>query len=642
DGKRVWNDRRVPEALDDLNEWTPVIIQLAGVSGRTVDITFTARGDAHPGPWDVVMLAEPVITTSDPVAAEERTGLGAADNLLIVINDSQRADTLKPVRERAGLMKNLFPVMEQLVDDGVTFTRARSVGNQTRPSTFGLLSGQLPRYGRFHSEPWALSPQFKEHFYDGQPPLLPRVLRRLGYRTYTVGNNAFLFGNQEIALDAGWDAVTDHRNSVEDTPWMTDTAIAWLKRNKDQRFAMVLNYNAPHNPYVPPDSMWLPFKPQLKDVTSHNWGYLGEIRYVDQHLERVLDTLEELDLDRRTVVVFTSDHGEIMDPKHGCWNPTWEYRCMHAHGNTLFDEEVHVPLLVRQTDRIPPGKTITAPISHIDVAPTLLGLLGVGADPAMLGRDFSGAILGTGRAPADAPILLSGRLSVGIVEGGLKYMRHDEPLRMEFARDTLWNPDKTRDELYDLTVDPDELTNLIAHPAYTDRLRAIRASLQQVQDGHVSRRPAWNHVKTHLTGESGRIQGRITTTGRILAVDSKGDGRASLASPESISVDAGHGADIRFFTSPPDAPVRFEVRVDGFPIEAHQVYVGAWGLQLLDEPVVSDFLQAGAPPVGPETPKSVGSGLFFWRETQGSSGRQVDAGGVDESVRAMMKDWGYE
>ena len=128
-------------------------------------------------------FAEPVITTTDP----EGGRLDAADNILLVVVDSMRADTVGADRHKS--LPPLFPTMEKLVADGTNFRRAYTVGNQTRLSTFAFLSGQSPRYGRFYSWEWDLSPQQRSRFHAANPPLLARVLRKAGYRTAAIGKS---------------------------------------------------------------------------------------------------------------------------------------------------------------------------------------------------------------------------------------------------------------------------------------------------------------------------------------------------------------------------------------------------------------------------------------------------------------------
>ena len=650
--KEIWRSEDIPGLLKTLKRWKPVTVDLAAFANQRTQLTLSISSGVTDTHTDTALLAEAVITTTDPAAARAATGLDVADNVLMVIVDSQRADTISPLRH-ARRLPHLFDTMESLVEQGTTFTQARSAGNATRLSTFTFLSGQYPRYGRFHSPAWDLTPEEKLAFYAGDPPLLPRLLRKMGYRTWSVGNNAFLFGNQEISLDAGWDSVTDHRNSDFDTPWMTDSAIEWIKRHKSQRWYVVLNYNAPHKPYWPPDSSWLKFKPKLEGIENFKWGYLGEIKYVDEHLARVIQTLDELDLSRRTLVMLFADHGEMMDFRHQCWNKTFDYACVYAHGNTLFDEEVHVPLVFRQPNRVPEGTTIDAPISLVDLPPTILGMLGVAPHPDHLGRDFSGTILG-GPAPKPAPMVAEARLSTALVWRDHKYIVHDPKLEMNFKSDTQYDRSKSFEELYDLRTDPDELMNLANIPG-TAMLQVMRDTLRGMQDELAARRPAWNTVRLHRGDSEGRFRGVIKTTGRFVAVEALDTGladRSTITSPGTLTVSIDAGTDptaltgFRFHTRPPNAPLTFSLDLDDRPIDADRFYVGAYGLKLLSDPVTlssdADFALAAAPAEGPTISTGVQAGVFFWREShQLGAGAATSSEDMDSSVRQMMKDWGY-
>ena len=635
----VWRDERAAGVLDTLTGFEEALVELAGWAGQTVDLELVVEGPKASGS-ERVLLAEPVITTRDPVAAREGTGLEAAYNILWVVVDAQRADTLTPSRQRRNLPA-FFPNMEALIASGTTFSQARSVANQTRLSTMSFLSSQYPGYARFATSDWDLSAAFKSRFYAGNPPLLPRLLRRLGYRTHTIGNDLFLFGNEPIGLDAGWDRVADFRHALKDTGWMTEEAITWLEKNHDQRFFLLLNYNAPHNAYWPPDESWLAFKPKLKDVTFFKWPYLGEIKVTDEHLERVLATVDRLKLADNTLVIFTSDHGEIMDRGHACFNKTVGQRCLWNHGMTLFDEEVHVPLTFRLPGRIAEGLVLDTPVSQIDISPTILGLLGVEVHPDQLGRDLSGLLLGTGDAPREVPHLLRSRFSTGLAWKGLKYIVHAPDFEIEFFEEGHFDPSLGREELYDLTTDPDEHHNRAGSDPV--RLEMMRNAYRGLHDALIARRPSWTSLRLHAPDTARRFVGRITVAdGRFVHLEKMGaDIDARLASSTELQIDGAAGAGLRFYTDPPDAALTIDLSADGVPIGATELFVGAYGLRLLRGTTLSDFEQAAAARAGPTLSHSAAPGVYVWRETTVRT-QPVDGASMDGSVKTMMKDWGYE
>ena len=264
----------------------------------------------------------------------------------------------------------------------------------------------------------------------------------------------------EVSLDVGFDAVTDHRDGVEDTVWITDSANDWLTRHKDERWFLMVNYNGPHLPYLPPKAVMAELGPKIEGVDGYSKPYLGEIAYTDGYVARLLAHLDALGLAQDTVVVLTADHGEVMDKRHQCYADNWDSNCLHNHGKTLFDEEVHVPLAFRWPGKIGEARKITTPISHIDLGPTLLGLVGAPIDPQLLGRDVSAALLG-GPEPEELPILSEARLASGIRFQGLKYIVHDQTERIKFDSRALYDRRRTKEELYDLVRDPEEHQSLV-------------------------------------------------------------------------------------------------------------------------------------------------------------------------------------
>ena len=229
----IWTESVKCKRSHKLKVWSEHEVDLSRWAGKEIRLRITATAVESTA---TVFMAEPVIVTntadeSGRTAAREVTGLDVADNVLLIVVDAQRSDTIgQPARDRK--LPKLFPTMEKLVDDGVSFTRAYSVGNQTRLSTFAFLSSQYPTYGRYHLVKWNYSDQQKRAFYDADPPLAARLFRKLGYRTVGVANNLFLFGNMKLSLDGGFDRLIDHRHMTEDTGWITDSAVKWLTGNK--------------------------------------------------------------------------------------------------------------------------------------------------------------------------------------------------------------------------------------------------------------------------------------------------------------------------------------------------------------------------------------------------------------------------
>ena len=598
-------------------------------------LTLTMAGDLEEA---TLVWANPVVTAPAP----------KRPNLLLIVVDSQRADTVGPGATEAG-RSAIFPAMERLYERGTGFRHAFSAGNLTRLSTFAFLTGQTPRFGRFHSTAWDLTPDDKARFYSGEPSLLGATLRAHGYRSAAIGNDVFLFGHLDIGLDADFDTVWDYRNSTDDTPWMTDRAIAWLEARQKAPdsatpFFLLVNYNAPHKPYDPPPEAVTRLVGGLRDPAFDplDRDYLGEIAWVDMHLERLLASVDRLGLADDTVVAFTADHGEVMNPLHKCYNATLDKYCFRNHGQTLFDEELHVPLAVVWPKRVVEGRIVDVPVSLIDLAPTFHALAGLPADRRHVGRDLSGALLG-GPEPPEVPVRAESRRSVALRTRSLKYIWNDPSMDARFRLDTLWNPMDGSEEVYDLDTDPMELVNLAPRLASPDfgPSEGLRSGLFSQDDALEGRRGQPKTGWTLALG-AGRLSGRITTLGRFEGVQ----GATCTGAGSKLTLDRIGPAMVRFRTVPADTPVHLELTLNGAAVAAEDIGLGAYGLRSLSTLRLDDATiraAATAPEAGPTAQPTLLPTLRLWRVDQDA--RAVSRAGsaeVDDEVRAMMTTWGYQ
>ncbi len=167
--------------------------------------------------------------------------------------------------------------------------------------------------------------------------------------------------------------------------------------------------------------------------------YDGEIYYTDRFIGKVLDALEESGLADDTLVVVTSDHGDEFF-EHG----------NKGHAQTLFDEVLMVPLIMRLPGRIEAGLRIPEQVSHLDIAPTLASFAGLEADTSDEGRDLRSALTMKGALPtrgAVSSLNRTGRL-LSYRNPGMKYLFHRG--RSEIT-----------ERLYDLSTDPEERVPLL-------------------------------------------------------------------------------------------------------------------------------------------------------------------------------------
>jgi arylsulfatase A-like enzyme len=201
--------------------------------------------------------------------------------------------------------------------------------------------------------------------------------------------------------------------------------------------------------------------------------YAGGVREVDRQLGRLLAGLQTRGLLDTSLVIVVADHGETFDAHEEVFD----------HGETVYDETVHVPLITRWPGSWRAGERVTTPVSLLDVAPTVHHLLALPA-PAVEGRSLladhpdRGPLFAEATKPhlGDRPGWNNDELIKAAIDGPYKL---------------IVDPRNGRRALYDLTADPGEQTNVRkAHPAEADALDAAldawRASARPLSSRKIS------------------------------------------------------------------------------------------------------------------------------------------------------------
>lgn len=265
---------------------------------------------------------------------------------------------------------------------------------------------------------------------------------------------------------------------------LVDEAMRYVREQRERSFALLIHFLAPHHPYGPvleEDSA--PFKEldptvpvlpgqnidYVKDVTRK---YYASVHSVDRNLGRLLKQLDELDLSRKTIVLFTSDHGYMIGHhllQHK-GNAVWIGGGIRGPRRpNMFDDSIRVPLLVRWPGVVKPGTVVSETVSNIDTFASVLGMLGIPIpkDAKQQGADFSPLLRGK---------TVAGRGSLfgqyDLHNGGLAYMRMIRTDEWKLVRHYQTN---LMDELYNLKDDPGEMKNRYADPA----TKKISAQLQE-------------------------------------------------------------------------------------------------------------------------------------------------------------------
>jgi arylsulfatase A-like enzyme len=238
---------------------------------------------------------------------------------------------------------------------------------------------------------------------------------------------------------------------------VTNALLAWVEAQHGARFYAHLHLMSPHHPYDPPPPFdkfvpdrahkpvtYYPKKSyfffedgQALDAAARAdmvARYDGDILFVDGVFGPLIERLRTLGVLDETVVVLVSDHGEEFYD-HRNW----------GHGQSVYDELTHVPLVIRYPARFPPGRRIDTPVMTVDLMPTLLALAGAPPLDSLAGRSLLPLVAGTapGSGEAYSELLYRYGEARGLVEGSEKliHMRKDQ---------------EGRAERYDLAADPHE------------------------------------------------------------------------------------------------------------------------------------------------------------------------------------------
>ena len=286
---------------------------------------------------------------------------------------------------------------------------------------------------------------------------------------------------------------------------LTDEALEFLDREKDGPFLLSLHYRAPHARWLPvaPED-WAPFDgldpiipnpgfPYLdvERVRRMTREYLASTKSVDRNIGRVLVRLDALGLAETTVIVYTSDHGYNMGHS-GVWHkgnghyvltrrPPPTANIPGGQRPNMWDRSIRVPTAVVWPGRVKPGTVVEETVSNLDWFPTLVAIAGarIPEGSTVRGRDISPVLVGDAENWDNS---LFGEYSTH--HQSRTHMRMLRTPRWKLVRDFL-NPE--RDELYDLSADPDETTNMIYHPKARAVVDRMSASLLARMRAHADR-----------------------------------------------------------------------------------------------------------------------------------------------------------
>jgi arylsulfatase A-like enzyme len=372
-------------------------------------------------------------------------------NVLVITIDTLRADRLDQTR---------MPHVWALAERGARFTQAYSQAPNTPRSFPSFLTSRLPSHVHWTSANINF-PRIVPASAGGDTTFFEE-LAKAGLKAYGVFSHFYLKPENGIAGGfSSWDnagALTLHDSNTDiAAPRITERVLKKIKElaAKKERFVLWTHLFEPHSKYMDHAE----FPAHESGFAALEEKYDGEVSFDDKHIGMMLAALDEAGLTDKTIVVVMADHGESFgEHKFGGER-------MYFHGETIYDEVLHVPLVIRVPGIAP--RVIDDPVMLLDLGPTLLDLAGAPPGPRMEGRSLVPALLGEPLPPV--PVF-------GELMTAPSWQHKWRSIRMNGYK-LLDKQSEGSMELYDVVHDPTEQHDL----ADSDRarVREMRAALSR-------------------------------------------------------------------------------------------------------------------------------------------------------------------
>ena len=446
-------------------------------------------------------------------------GDAGALNVLFLFPDQMRAQAM-------GCMGNpdvKTPHLDRLASEGLLFRHHFANSPVCCPARAIILTGKYAHTNgmiandlRLRESETSMAELFAEAGYrtgfvgkwhlDGgprQPGWIPPGARRQGFEFWAANEVSHAHFDTHYFRDSPEPIPV---KKFESEAW-TDLGIEFLRetRQDSRPFFLTVQMGPPHDPYLAPDEYMAMYDPEAIELRPNFAGdtadrdlepnpyvatpgrkeiaaYYAMVTAVDEQVGRILKELDDLGLRERSIVIVSSDHGDMLG----------------SHGARLkrkpWEESIRVPGIVRHP-LAGAGRETDALFSHVDIAPTLLSLCGIAPPDEMQGSDLSAVILGESDSGPDAAYFqIFGPFLAGGVERGWRGLRTERHMYAR-TREAPW-------VLYDLESDPYELANLAEDPEAAE----LRERLDEELAGWMERTgDSWDYDWSVPIEDRGRL-----------------------------------------------------------------------------------------------------------------------------------------
>ncbi len=404
--------------------------------------------------------------------ARAQRGTPRFPDVLLISVDTLRADRMSAY----GYDRPTTPRIDSLLERGARFAEARTIEPLTSPAVCSMVTSRFPHEHGSTRNGLRLRPGLDS---------LPKQLAARGYRTLAFVGNWTLRDElsglgehfdeyHEIFSRKRWLGLVSSEATAED---LTSEALGRLEKleDEDEPWLTWVHYVEPHAPYRLWEELAADLGIDMERGASKSDRYDTEVAFVDRAVGRLVDTLLEDRRREELLVLFVSDHGESLG-EHGYW----------GHGRHLYEVSLRIPMGIVWPGKVP-ATTVERPALITDLAPTVLGLLGLPAVEGYRGFDWSRVFRGEAEGPervthvqAHKGAVHTDHTSSDARRGGLL-----EVGRVTGDRKEVLNLRNGRVQVYDLAEDPGEVLPESRSETSDDLatwLEAVRAGLEAASD----------------------------------------------------------------------------------------------------------------------------------------------------------------
>ncbi len=452
---------------------------------------------------------------------EQKEETSFQPNLLIIQTDEHNFRTLGCYREQLSHEQAFVwgdgnnvetPNIDFLAKNGVLFTKFYAATPVCSPSRGSLVSGMYPQHTGV--------PQNDLPLNDGLVTY-SEILQKNGYKTGFIGKwhldgkgkpqwtpeRKFGFADNKYMYNRGhWKKIEETANGPKvaatnakgnpsydldgadeksfTTDFLTNRSIEFIEKNRKHPFSLYLSFPDPHGPdrvrtpysemytgmdfkapptyNVKPDDAPGWAKP-AKNASLNHAQYFGMIKCIDDNIGRIINSLRENNLLDKTIVIFTSDHGDLRAEHH-----------RHNKGNP-FETSAKVPFIIYYPTKIPAGTVVGNALNTVDFAPTILSFLGQKVPAQMEGRDFSDLLINPQNQNSFEDITFM--RSTGLPGKGSWVAAVTSRYKLILSKnDVPW--------LIDMKADPNELINYAGDAANAAVVKELAKKLNEYAQKH--------------------------------------------------------------------------------------------------------------------------------------------------------------